>query len=833
MITQTFYRQNSYHPIYSLRSVIGLAIQVPFFIAAFNFLSNLEALKWRPYYFIHDLSKPDALLSIGGLSINILPILMTVINLVSLFVYSKKLTRKETIQLVVMALLFLFILYNSPAALVLYWTFNNICSLIKNIIYLKPNPLKYFRYLMLSIFSFIFIYSFLLYIPFFRDILGEEKLVITERMMNKHHIRAGVIILLIFLSPKIGLFIDRNMSKVFKNIWLFPKDKVKVFYLSIISISLTIGLVIPTSLISSDPTPYFSFLTNEDSLIDLFKSVAFQSFAYFIFFPSVIYSLFKEKVRDYFVFITIFTIISVLINVYIFTGDYGLITSDLIFESNSFINNYYLENPNLLVLILTVPLLYIVILKSGVKVIKPALIITLLTLITMIVLNFIKINSSYNNYLKVVDVDKMSSNQIEKIYNLSKTKQNVLLIMLDKAVPSYFGEILTFEKGVKEIYDGFTWYPNAISSARFTLLAVPSLFGGYEYTPTEINKRDNLALVDKHNEALLVLPLIFKEKGYQTMFTDPSLANYNNNSDISIFKKYQSPAEHVMGRYSRKLISQYYKSDKVFSTQKDMIRFSIFRAAPLINRHAMYDYNRGRWNTVNNESKAPTRKEFIYSYSALEYLTKLFNYNSDENQFIAIVNETPHQAAMLFPPEYRPNINVNTNMEASFDSELLKYVEIEHYAVNAASIMRVGELLEEMRKNGVYDNTKIIIVSDHGSPVKTRFFANSKYPTIYSKYNPLVLVKDFNERGELKISNEFISNVDVPYIATSHLNDVVNPFTKKPIIKNSKSDGFKVLTSSLWRVTSQSKYIFKYTDDEIIKVKDNIFDEKNWEGNIK
>ena len=40
MILNTFYRQNHYHPIMALRSSFSLLIQIPFFMAAYNFLSR-------------------------------------------------------------------------------------------------------------------------------------------------------------------------------------------------------------------------------------------------------------------------------------------------------------------------------------------------------------------------------------------------------------------------------------------------------------------------------------------------------------------------------------------------------------------------------------------------------------------------------------------------------------------------------------------------------------------------------------------------------------------------------------------------------------------------
>ena len=42
MILQTYYRQNNYKPTYVLRGAMSLFLQIPFFIAAYNFLSVLE-----------------------------------------------------------------------------------------------------------------------------------------------------------------------------------------------------------------------------------------------------------------------------------------------------------------------------------------------------------------------------------------------------------------------------------------------------------------------------------------------------------------------------------------------------------------------------------------------------------------------------------------------------------------------------------------------------------------------------------------------------------------------------------------------------------------------
>lgn len=73
---------------------------------------------------------------------NILPIIMTAVNLVSCVIFTKGSLLKTKIQLYAMALFFLVFLYTSPSGLVFYWTLNNLFSLVKTIFYKLKHPGK-------------------------------------------------------------------------------------------------------------------------------------------------------------------------------------------------------------------------------------------------------------------------------------------------------------------------------------------------------------------------------------------------------------------------------------------------------------------------------------------------------------------------------------------------------------------------------------------------------------------------------------------------------------------------------------------------------------------
>ncbi len=160
-VISRLYKINNYHPIYALKSLSGFMIQLPFFIAAFYMLSEYEAIKGVKSYLFNDLGSPDELLVLGLFHINIMPFIMTIINLFAVFLYTKDMTSSIRNQTLMLALVFFVLLYNSPALLLLYWSVNNVFSLIKNI-FTNSNINKELKYLSLFVISLFTIVIFLI-----------------------------------------------------------------------------------------------------------------------------------------------------------------------------------------------------------------------------------------------------------------------------------------------------------------------------------------------------------------------------------------------------------------------------------------------------------------------------------------------------------------------------------------------------------------------------------------------------------------------------------------------------------------------------------------------
>jgi len=136
------YKEEKVHPLYSLKSLAGVFVVIPVFIGAFDMLAENIHLSGESFLWIADLSNPDAFLQLpfqlpffGGY-LNLLPFIMTGFSYVASKLHHHpamgvEQQRKHSRNLVVMALGFLVLFYTFPAGMVLYWTTNNLISVIK------------------------------------------------------------------------------------------------------------------------------------------------------------------------------------------------------------------------------------------------------------------------------------------------------------------------------------------------------------------------------------------------------------------------------------------------------------------------------------------------------------------------------------------------------------------------------------------------------------------------------------------------------------------------------------------------------------------------------
>lgn len=826
MMLQTYYRQNNYKPYYTLKGSLPLALEVPFFIAAYHFLSNLSELNGGVLGPIHNLGIPDGLLAIGSVTVNVLPVLMTLINVISSTIYTKGFAFKDKITLYGMALIFLVLLYNSPSGLVFYWTLNNLFSLIKNIFYKIKNPKKVLFSIILAIGAVLLLYSVFLYHP--------ENL--------RHRTRLLVISLFMFI-PFFTLFFrpQRTFIKIKEN-----SDYSRFLYGGIF-LSVLTGLVIPSAVVSSSPAEFVQIADYHAPTIHLINSALCATGAFIIWF-GIFYYLAGKKTK-YIAEIAIWVLSGIAIVDYMFFGTgLGKLTPSLTFENDAsvvFGNALSLITSsekliNLSVILILVLLFGVIFLKRN-QVVKIVYCAMISAAVFLTVFNTVKIQKEIPT-LKSAAINYHESKTPH--FSLSRNGKNVVVIMLDRAISGYIPYIFQEKPELEKQFEGFTYYPNAISFGTSTNIGTPALFGGYEYTPEEINKRSDESMVSKQNEALKVMPVLFEKEDFEVTVCDPVYANYRIIPDLSIFDDH--PEINVFnteqGQFSILPIEQTVKKQSDL-WNRNFFCYSLMKISPLAIQFNLYQWGsyfhrENTTNTITDMSHSTGLKmPFVNSFSVLYSLPGMTRIKEDGNTFLTLTNQTPHEPCLLNEPDYFPaEIIDNTEYDASHQSRFVvdgkemkvtTKEQMAHYHVNMAAMIQIGNWLDYLREQGVYDSTRIIIVADHGN-ASYQFediIFSPDFDAVMA-FNPLMMVKDFN-CNEFSTDHALMTNADVPTIATSDLiTNPINPFTGNMINSEAKNSKELHLFRGNWDTKKNNANSF--APGFWYSVHDNIFDLSNW-----
>lgn len=739
----TLYRQAGYSPLLASRSSLGFFLQIPFFCAAYLYLSELKELQGVHFWIIQDLGTPDHLISLGNYSINFLPILMTVINLLSAFIYTEGLGKKDKIQLVGMAVLFLVLLYDSPAGLVLYWTCNNIFSLCKNIVYKEGEKVNLFKY---------------------------------------------------FKS---------NASS-------HPLEKIYWILGVFIGVILCFGF--PIQLMKSDPTVFLGW--NQDLI---FLMSIFQLWIVFLF---ALKLLFFKGSLGLKVLVALLTFTSIYIVTYgfILVPKFGVIDNFVIQDQRPFSVQFNLTK-DILVFGLSLSLI-VAIYKF--KLWKPLTVIVSFLLVFAIGSSgwdLIRYSKKIANQLEAKS--KTLQPQIDELSNrLSFSKEkNIVVVMLDMFVGIHFEEILKKDPALYKTFSGFYYYPDTVSFGASTIFGKAPIIGGEKISPLKMLKGDGVPLEKKINSA------------YQELFSDLQKNNWNITFHENVWLKPELISQDVrkVSNLSTNLYLSYVffddwakekgmNLDKKYYNPSFLLSFSLFRVSPL--KLKKFVYKRGTWLGSVNTKYAMI--ENAKNYSQLRYLSKYSNVNNPFKAFKFISNEATHVPWAL-NKRCEP---INVTEDQSFWTPGMQ-LQNEYCAIKA-----LGDWLDWMKKEDIYNNTLIIIVSDHGRitvknhplPAEDTDFKDYVSPKLDTPFglqpNALLLVKPYNSEGVLKIENDQMLNSDVHNMIEMALRGGSGKISVP-------SNRVRETLWGEWRREAHPSDHFVNMKGS--RVKGNLFDSKNWE----
>lgn len=816
MMMQTMYRQNRYHPFYSLRSSLSILIEIPFFIAAYHYLSHNEILRAADISILGwklNLGSADHTFQIGSLFVNVLPVLMTLINVVSSLVYAKNAPRKEKIQLYALSLIFLALLYESPSGLVFYWICNNVFSLVKNL-------LQKSKYASRMVYAVMAAVLFLMCV----GISLQKSVSKTNAMIAWCALVA--FLLVPFLAFRVFACTTRNALSRFDS---FSESlNPSLFVLSAVGLFLFLGFVLPSGVISTSPIE-FSCLGETDSPFSYVVSTSVFFLGLCVFWPSVIYRMFGKRVRAGLSLLLFALLFSAVSNVYLFGYSYGNISQTFAFENKGVFDlpGLFYVIPPILVFLCASALFLLSKNRKVHGALFSVLSIVCLAEVALGVSKSAFILSKYNAHKDDLLAAKNAGKQksLSPVFSLARGatgKRNVVVIFLDRGISSFVPRILEQYPNLKSSFDGFTWYRNSLSFGNFTTTGAPAMLAGYEYTPEKINARGTELLRDKHNEATLVMPKLFLDAGWSVTVTDPPLPNYSEKTDLSAFRKFpEIKVSELAGRYDANYLAALNKKgrevDKVCRKQARnfSVILSLFPAARL------YFYNIVK-DAINETS-------FEHNYASLYFFNELTDFGSENDNFLFIENDATH------PDSDSPDWGEEDSLLISED-EVKKYYDFKdssdlvHYRVNALCLRAVGKWLDYLKENDAYDNTRIIVVSDHGRGIHLEEFMDYEDYKAPAFFSALLMFKDFGIRGGVKTDDTFMMNADTLFLAKEGLGIAdENPFTKEKFTreKDGPVHAYYAATTSLSRIYDNRTFDLETYGGWAVK--EDIHKKENWE----
>lgn len=841
MMIQAYYRESGYKTTFRLRNSISLLLQIPFFMAAYRVLSNTPYLIGKSIAFLPDLGSPDGLLIIGGVAINLLPIVMTAINLASAFVYTNQdMGKREKVQMIIIAFVFFVLLYNSPSGLVLYWILNQIFSLCKNVVItsnkkffigLTKDRILYIVSVALSIGGIALIVVSIAFLILFKSV---PILLIATGILMQIPIAAQVR----KLKGKKGL-LENKVGK---------KTIFTISILSCITLTVLVGLLIPSALISNSSMEFINRWDYHSPFMHIVNSFLL-AFGLFIVWFGVFYYLATDNGKK--VIGTIAWILSgcAIANYMFFGTNLGIISSYLIFDNTpSFSNSEGLRN---LLVLAGVILVFLFAWQKRKRIAISVQTITVIILIGMFVINALHVAGDMPQINKV-----MSQVSEEKpTFKLSKEGKNVVVIMLDRAINGFVPYIMNEKPEVAEQFSGFIYYPNTISYGHGTNDGSPGLYGGYEYTPEETNKRKNVLLAEKQNEALKLMPVLFNNAGFDVTITDPPLAGYSDIPDLSIYNDYPGIKAYIIENGLFRDQNQTNLAKRVL-WGRNIFAYSLMKILPVGIQPWFYEG--GNYQNTNpdgstyqlvqiRDDRSHARginSVFVDRQTTLDALPTISEASEeDENHFLMFYSRLAHSPTLLSEPDYSISQVIDNAIYDDEEQESRQFLDgrkvlltsafqMSHYHANMAALTELGEWFDYLREQGLFDNTRIIIVSDHGFCLRSFTDMIFGYRTIDDAmwYNAFLMVKDFGSDGDLKTDNTFMTNADTPTLAFDGLiENPVNPFTGNAVNNDKKyEDEHHIFYTDHWQVNENKGTTF-LPGDWFTLHGDNLFDMSAWE----
>lgn len=302
-------------------------------------------------------------------------------------------------------------------------------------------------------------------------------------------------------------------------------------------------------------------------------------------------------------------------------------------------------------------------------------------------------------------------------FNGASSDKNFFVFMVDSQSATEFTQVITSREQFRHTFDDFTYYPDTLSTYAYTRDSVPFVLSGH------INKNEED--FGAYSERALNDSVLFKDlekRGYEMYLYDSELAWYGEKGfDIKNDPKFDT-VELKFGEYF-----------------ENEMRYVWFKYLP-------YAYKKA--SGIEKMDFGRTVEKFNWGNDTL--------YNEFKN-----IPEISGTAGAQFRFIHAEGAHVPLDMD-----ENLNRIERGTYLQKTVATAKViAAFIERLRESGVYDNSVIVIMADHGyQPAQ-----NQPDNYILSRFNPILLIKGAGEKHDFTISDKPVSYFDLPQAYTELL----------------------------------------------------------------
>lgn len=411
---------------------------------------------------------------------------------------------------------------------------------------------------------------------------------------------------------------------------------------------------------------------------------------------------------------------------------------------------------------------------------------------------------------------------------LSRGQPNTLVIFLDRFMGSYVEQIMASDPDIGEAFSGFTWYPRSVAAGQNSIAGVHPLLGGYDYLPVEMNSRGR-PLLDQSVEAFSILPYNFSRKGYQVNMVSPRGLGFTMAGDCRHLRMPGVRCAHIPKSIaSRRAMEMGFPMAHLErSNYTDLlVVLAGMRGTPYAFKELLL--RKGPWRRLMDHSAGTTFRE----WAELEALGAMTRTDAASPTFNFVSNILPHEPYYLGEDCLPRRARFELRQDEVARRGHLSMFSLQHAVTARCSLLLVGKYMQFLKQQGVYDNTRIVVASDHGivgrvADTSTRAIAGGTQGNEYVRTRSLLLVKPRGATGPLQVSETFLPNAEVPRIVCEDIGGCVNPYlANRPIATDGRDDPFQVSLVP-WQFNAQKSTAFVIEAQYELRGKDP-YDAKGW-----